>query len=278
MTIHPRRALLRLEVADALRSRWAFFTAVTYLLVFGAFMWLGLRESTVLGFTGVSRVVLNLANVIVVVLPLVALIATSQVVVRGRNSGFFELFLSQPCRRSDWFTAVVVCRLAVIAGPLLLLLLVAVAIALVNAEPGALPLVLRCAGVALSLSFAFVGIGLWLSTRSVNSERATVYALVTWMAVSALHDFALIGLMLQIHLAPRVVFFLAALNPVETARLAILSAVDPELSVLGPVGFWLTNTLGPAWTVALGVGAPALLGVLSTWSARKRIQVMDLIG
>ena len=47
------RALLRLELADALRSRWLLFTAGTYLVVFGAFVWLGLRESSVLGFTGV---------------------------------------------------------------------------------------------------------------------------------------------------------------------------------------------------------------------------------
>ena len=86
-------ALLRLELADAVRSRWLSFVLLSYTLVFGAFGWLGLRESSVLGFTGLSRVVLNAANAVVVLLPLVALVATSQAVVRARSSGLFELIL-----------------------------------------------------------------------------------------------------------------------------------------------------------------------------------------
>jgi ABC-2 type transport system permease protein len=272
------RAFLRLELADAQRSRWVLFTALTYALVFGAFIWLGLRESTVLGFTGISRVVLNLANAVAIVLPLVSLVATCQSVVRARTSGFFELFLAQPCRRSRWFVAVLCSRLLVIAGPLLLLLGIALIAGAVRGETTLLPLVVRSAAVTLVLTFAFVGIGFLLSTLARNAERATVYALVAWLFASALHDFALIGVLLQVQLAPQAVFALAASNPVEAARLAILSGIDPELSVLGPVGFWLANTLGPARTLALGVGWPLVLGVVTTWFAARRIERMDLVG
>ncbi|HKU37479.1 MAG TPA: ABC transporter permease subunit [Polyangiales bacterium] len=271
-------ALLRLELADALRSRWLLFTACTYLIVFGAFIWLGLRESSVLGFTGVSRVVLNLANVVVIVLPLVALVATSQTVVRGKSSGYFELFLSQPCPRSAWLSAAVCCRLIVVAGPLVLLLLLAAGAGFWRGEPGVGALVLRSAAVSFALTLAFLGIGFWLSARARTSERAIVAALVAWLAVSALHDFALLGVLLQWRLPPQAVFALAALNPVEAARLALLSAIDPELSLLGPVGFWLTTTLGPSRTLALGVIWPAALGVLACWSARRRFEDMDLVG
>ena len=112
----------RLEIADALRSRWLAFTGAVYVVVFGTFVWLGLRESTVLGFTGLSRVVLNVSNAVVLVLPLVALVATSQTIVRARTSGFFELFLAQPCKRGDWFAAVLASRVTVVAGPLVVLL------------------------------------------------------------------------------------------------------------------------------------------------------------
>ena len=102
MSVADRQnALFRLELADALRSRWMVFTVAVYGAVFAAFIWLGLRESTVLGFTGLSRVVLNVANAVVIAVPLVALVASSQTVVRARTSGFFELILAQPCRRQD---------------------------------------------------------------------------------------------------------------------------------------------------------------------------------
>jgi ABC-2 type transport system permease protein len=271
-------ALLRLELADALRSRWLLFTAGTYLLVFGAFVWLGLRESSVLGFTGVSRVVLNLANVVVVVLPLVALVATTQTVVRGRTSGYFELFLTQPCKRGSWLSAALLCRLFVVAGPLLVLLLTAAGAGWLRGEPGTVELVLRSLAVSIGLSLAFLGLGFWLSTVARTSDRAVVSALVCWLVVSALHDLALMGLLLQWRLPVQVVFALAAINPVETARLALLSTVDPELSLLGPVGFWLTTTLGPRAVLALGVVWPALIGAVSVWAARTRFERMDLVG
>ncbi len=272
------RAFFRLEIADALRSRWVVFTATVYVVVFGSFVWLGLRESSVLGFTGLSRVVLNVSNAVVIVLPLVALVATSQTVVRARTTGFFELLLAQPCRRTDWFRAVVASRLTVIIAPLVLLLLATLVAGASAHETTLAPLVARSVLCIVSLVWAFVGIGLWLSSVARTSERATVYALVTWLAASALHDFALIGLLLKTRLAPAAVFTLAALNPVESARLAILGGIDPDLSVLGPVGFWLANTLGPRWTLVIGVGWPLLLGSVCAWLAARRLERSDLAG
>lgn len=270
-------AFFRLEIADALRSRWVAFTAVVYLVVFGAFVWLGLRESSVLGFTGLSRVVLNVSNAIVIVLPLVSLVATTQAIVRARTSGFFELLLTQPCRRTDWFRAVLASRVVVIVGPLAALLVVTL-VAAAGRESTLAPLVVRSLLVVVALVWAFVGVGLWLSSIARTSERAIVSALVVWLVASALHDFALIGLLLKMRVAPPIVFGLAALNPVEAARLAILSGIDPELSVLGPVGFWLANTLGPRWTLGVGVGWPLVLGSLCAWAASRRLGKADLVG
>lgn len=272
------RVLLRLELADALRSRWMAFTASVYTLIFGVFLWLGFRESAVLGFTGLSRVVLNLVNAVVLVLPLVALIATGQSVVRSRTSGFFELILTQPCRRRDWLRAAVCARLLVVVAPLMVLLLGMLAVGVAQGDPLMPALVARTLAVTFALSFACVGLGFWLSSVARTSERATVYVLLAWLIGSALHDFALIGVLLQFRLTPQVVFSLAALNPVEAARLALLSGIDPELSVLGPVGFWLANTLGSARTLALGVAWPLLFGWLALLGAARRFEKDDLVG
>jgi ABC-2 type transport system permease protein len=272
------RAFLRLELADALRSRWVAFTAVVYTLVFGGFVWLGLRESSVLGFTGISRVVLNVSNAVVLAVPLVALVATCQAIVKARASGFFELFLAQPCRRTDWLAAVVASRVLVVAGPLVVLLFAALAYGRATGEPALGPLVLRSVAVVLALVVAFVGLGFFISSIARTPERATVYALVAWLFGAALHDFALVGALLRLRVPPAVVFALAAANPVEAARLAILSGVDPELSVLGPVGFWLANTLGPRLTLAAGLAWPAALGALALVFAARRLRRADLVG
>lgn len=268
---------LRLEMADALRSRWVSFTALVYLATFGAFVWLGLRESTVLGFTGMSRVVLNLSNALVLTLPLVALVATNQSVVRARSNGFFELMLAQPCTRDDWLRAAVLARLAVLLGPIALALAVAFGVGLGDGDPLLPAMVVRSLAVSAALSWAFVGLGFLISAAARTPERATVLALLVWLMGSMLHDFAVIGALLEWKLPPGLVFGLAASNPVQAARIGILSAIDPELSVLGPVGFWIANRLGPGLSFALGVAWPLALGGLGFLLARSLLTRTDLL-
>lgn len=276
----PSRTLFRLEMADALRSRWVVVTGGVYAVFFAAFIWLGLRENAVLGFTGLSRVVLNLANAVTLAVPLVALVATSQCIVRARQSGFFELMLTEPVRRSDWFVSVIASRFIIVIGPLVVLCIGAVAVgSFVDPSDRELgPVVLRCLATTASLAWAFVGMGLWVSSATRSPERATVLALLAWLVASALHDFALIGVLLRFRLAPVVVFTLAALNPAEAARIAILSGVDPDLSALGPVGFWLANALGPRIALLVGIVWPALLGSFALWRASRRFSKSDLVG
>lgn len=274
----PLGAFLRLELADAMRSRWLPFTSASYLGVFGLFGWLGLRESSVLGFTGMSRVVLNTANAIVVVLPLVALVATSQTVVRARQSGYFELFLSQPCRRRDWFWATVLARVVVLFAPLVAMLTIVAVIAAFQGEAFFGALILRTAGITLSLLWAYVGVGLLVSSSARSAERAVVLALLIWLFGAALHDFALIGVLLEFRLEPRAVFVLTAANPVEAARLALLAGIDPELSVFGPVGFWIANVLGPRGTTFVGLGWPFAVGSVALRLALRRLDRSDLVG
>jgi hypothetical protein len=83
---------------------------------------------------------------------------------------------------------------------------------------------------------------------------------------------------LRFKLLPAVVFGLAASNPAEAARLAILTGIDPELSVLGPVGFWLATTLGPRLTLLVGLGWPLLLGLLAAFASVRRLNRADLVG
>jgi ABC-2 type transport system permease protein len=271
-------SLFRLELADALRSRWLAFAVLAYAAVFGAFTWLGLRESSVLGFTGLSRVVLNASNAIVIVLPLVALIATCQAVVKARTSGHFELFLSQPCRRREWFLALCLSRAVVLIGPLAFALLALLGVSAFLEEGALLPMVVNCFAITCALVGSFIGLGMLVSALSPTAERAVVLALLVWLFVSALHDFAIIGVLMEWRLQPEVVFALTAINPTEAARLALLSGVDPELSVLGPVGFWLANTLGPRWTLWFGMLWPLTLGVSASALALYKLERTDLVG
>ena len=126
---------------------------------------------------------------------------------------------------------------------------------------------LRGMMVSAALLVCFVALGLCISTLVRNQAKALMLTILAWVLGIALLDFGLIGVMLQWNLPPSAVFALATLNPVQCARLALLSAAQPELSTFGPVGFFLANKVGSQWLLVIGIGWPLLLGITAwVWS------------
>ena len=73
------------------------------------------------------------------------------------------------------------------------------------------------------------------------------------------------------------VFALALLNPVQAARMALLSAGDPDLSALGPVGFFVATRVGAGVLLALGVAWPLVTGFASWLLAYVRFTRGDVV-
>jgi ABC-type transport system involved in multi-copper enzyme maturation permease subunit len=264
----------RLDFAEVLRSRWMIFCVAMYALLAGVFVLVGLRESTLLGFTGMGRVLLSFSHALVLILPLLALTAHGQIVNRARDDGTLELMFSLPLRRSAWFAATSAVRYLALVVPLVVLMIgMGIYGQLAHGQDVPWAFIGRAALVCAALLFAFAGIGVAISTFVRSPARATTYLILAWALGVALLDFGLIGLMLRWRLDPHAVFTLAALNPVEAARLALLSGVEPDLASLGPVGFYLANRLGSGALFALGVLWPVLVGAgawgAAYWSFRR---------
>ena len=248
-------AVARLDLAEVRRSRWLTFASAVYGLLAGVFLLAALRESSVVEFTGMNRVLLSLSHALLLVLPLLALSATCQVVNRARDDGTLELLFSHPLSRASYLVGVTATRFLVLLAPLAALIAVmVVANAWLSDASSAVRFGLRALAVCSALLWAF-------STGTRDQARALVYGLVLWALGVALLDFALVGAMLQWQINPRAVFLLAAMNPVQAARLGLLSGLEPELGTLGPVGFYLATRLGPAKLFAVGAAWPLTVGV-----------------
>jgi ABC-2 type transport system permease protein len=267
-------AVVQLDLAEVLRSRWLLFCVLVYAVLAGVFLLVGMRESTVFGFTGTDRVLVSYVHALLVLLPLMSLVATGQVVNKARDDGTLELLFSQPISRGAFFSAISSVRFLVLLLPLALLMgAVGLFGRFAFGQQIAWSFIGHCLVLCSVLVWSFCGLGLWVSTHVQNSARATMYLLLIWVAGIALMDFALAGMMLQWRMEPRVVFTLAALNPVQSVRMALLSSADPELSVLGPVGFYLANRIGSWGLYVLGVGWPMVLGTIAwlsgLWTLRR---------
>lgn len=261
------RAVARLDLAEVLRSRWIFFCAATYALLAGVFVLVGMRESSLLGFTGMGRVLLSFTHALLLLLPLLALTATASMVNRARDDGSFELLFTMPLRRTTWFIGSSAVRYLVLVIPLVALMAgMGLYGQVIRGQEVPWPFLWRSLAVCAALLFCFAGIGVAISTFVRHPAKATTYVILAWALAVALLDFGLIGLMLKWQLNPKAVFTLAALNPVQDARMALLSSIEPDLGTFGPVGFYLANRIGGSALFLLGLVWPAIVG-LTAWSA-----------
>jgi ABC-2 type transport system permease protein len=271
-------AAVRLDLGEVLRSRWLLFCGAVYGVMAAALILVGLRESAIMGFAGVGRVLLSFCHGLIFVLPLLALTATGHVINRARDDGMLELLFSQPIRRSSYFLGVTTVRFAILVVPLLAFVLgMALWARLTQGQEIPWPFVWRAVALCASLLACFVGLGLAISVFVRNQAKAAVVVLLVWAAGVALLDFGLLALMLEWQLNPRAVFLLAALNPVGSARLGLLSGIEPDLETLGPVGFYLANRLGPDLLYLIGVAWPAILGGGAWLAALLRFRRGDLV-
>ncbi|MBS1118286.1 MAG: transporter permease [Deltaproteobacteria bacterium] len=256
------RAAARLDFAEVMRSRWIWFCVATYAVLGGVLITVGVRESSILGFTGTSRVLLSFSHALILVLPLIALMALAPAVQRAREDGSLELLFSQPLSPGAWFLAVCGVRYLALVVPLAVVMLgIGLWGQLLHDDPIPWTFIGRSLAVSASLLLAFAGIGSAISVFVRNPARVITYLVLAWALGVALLDFGLIGLMLRWRLDPHAVFTLAVVNPVESARLALLSDLQPDLSTFGPVGFYLANRIGGSALFAIGVVWPALVGI-----------------
>lgn len=271
-------AVARLDWAEVLRSRWLLVCLALYAGLAGVFVLVGLRESSVVGFTGMGRVLFSLCHALVLLLPMVALATTAQVVNRARDEGALELVMAYPVRRSSYLAAVTAVRYAALALPLVALLFaLGGAGGLLFGQTVPWSFVGRAAALSASLLWAFTALGIAISVRVRNPARAMTVFVAVWALAVALVDFGLIGLLLTWRVEPRAVFALAAANPVQAVRMALLAAADPDLSTMGPVGFYLANRWGAGALLALGIAWPLAFGGIAWLAALRRFRRGDLV-
>lgn len=262
MSLLELSAVARLDLGEVLRSRWLVLCLALYALLGGVFVLVGLRESSVLGFTGVGRVLFSLCHALVLFLPLLALLATVQSVNRARDDGSLELFLSHPIGRGAYLAGVALVRFAALALPLAAVMgILAVEAAWVHGQEIPWRFFGRALGVCVALLAAYVGVGLATSVLVRHPARAMTLVFGLWLASAALLDFAGIALLLQWRAPAPFVFALAALNPVQAARMALLSSAEPTLATLGPVGFYMANRIGAEALFALGIAWPSAVAI-----------------
>ncbi|MFN3397673.1 MAG: ABC transporter permease, partial [Sulfurimicrobium sp.] len=85
---------------------------------------------------------------------------------------------------------------------------------------------------------------------------------VVWLAMVLFLDLILLGAMIKNHIEPELAVSIALANPLQVFRTAALMLFDPQLIVLGPAAYVITDTLGATGFMVYGVVYPLVIGTV----------------
>jgi ABC-2 type transport system permease protein len=230
-----------------------------------------------MGFTGLSRMLLIFIQVTIIILPIFILITTVKSISGDRESNVLEYMLSFPISLKDYYWGKVLGRFATVFLPVFLALILGVIFGMLKG--GALPwkMILLYSSLLFSLSFVFLGLAFFLSTILKSTDIALGASFVVWIFLLAFIDIALMGLMLQNRVGDELVITLAMLNPIEVFRIGAISLFDPELTVIGPVAYYILDTLGATWLIVYAFVYPIIIGLLLTSLGYMAFRKKDLL-
>jgi len=266
-----------LDIKESLRSKWFY----VYALVFGGLMALffitGISDAVVMGFTGLSRMLLIFIQVTIIILPIFILITTVKSISGDRESNVLEYMLSFPVSLKEYYWGKMLGRFATVFLPVFLALILGVVFGLIKGGDLPWDMIFLYSLLLFSLCFTFLGIAFFLSSIVKSTDIALGSSFVVWILLLAFIDIALIGLMLQNRMSDDLIITIAMLNPIEVFRIGAITLFDPELTVIGPVAYYLLDTLGNTLLIIYAVVYPILIGALFAWLGYLAFRKKDLL-
>lgn len=252
------------EFRDALASRWFILYTLAFAALAVGISFMSLSGVGSHGFAGFGRTAAGLLNLIMLVVPLMALSAGAGSIAGERERGTLLYLLAQPVSRTQ-----------VLLGKYLGLAIALVCSLCLGFGVSAGVLAWRAGGVGLGafvllvgctaiLALSMLSVGMLISVLSRRTAMATGVALFVWLILVFASDLGLMASSILFKLRVQEVFGLAILNPLQSFKMAVIVNMNASLDVLGPVGAYASHTLGSAlaWVLIGTVGFWALVPLL----------------
>ena len=266
-----------LDLKESIRAKWF----VVYSLVFGGLIALffiaGVTESQVMGFSGLSRLLLMYIQITIVILPIFILITTVRSISGDRDSHVLEYMLSFPISLKQYYWGKVIGRFITVFLPVFFAMVIAIVYGAFKGAAIPWSIFFLYSGLLFAMTSAFLGIAFFISSFVKSSEVALGLSFFIWIFLLAFIDIALISLMMQERMSSGLIIFISLINPMEIFRVAAISLFDPQLTVMGPVAFYILDSMSQTVFVLVSIIYPVLLGLLFAFVGYKIFEKKDLV-
>ncbi len=273
-------SLYQIMIADiwqSLRSKWFW----TYSLLFGGFVAVmfstGITESQIIGFVGLSRLMVTFMQVSMVILPIYVLITTVRSVVGDRESNVMEYMLSLPVSFTGYFWGKFFAKFLITFIPVFIALLGAAIWGSFTRLDVPWDLFMLYSALLASMIFCFLGISMFISVVSHSQDLAISSAFILWLVLVAFLDLILMGLLLKLRVDAGTVIGIGMLNPLQVFRTAVLVLFDPELTVMGAASYFILDTVSRGLFIFFAIAYPTAVGLGFGWLGNYFFKHRDII-
>ncbi len=265
------------DIRQNLRSRWFW----AYSILFGGFVAVmftsGITESQIIGFVGLSRLMVTFMQISMAILPIYVLISTVRSVVGDRENAVMEYILSLPISFSSYFWGKLIGRFFIIYTPVFIALLGSVIWAIITNIDVPWDLFFLYSALLASLVFFFLGLSMFISARASSQDIAVSTAFIIWLFLVAFIDLLLIGIMLRMRGNPSLIIGLGMLNPLQVFRTGSLILFDPQLTVMGTASYYVLDTVNRSVFIAFSILYPILLGFIFAFFGNRYFNRNDVV-
>ncbi len=274
--MNPVFLVMKTDLRESLRSRWFLIYTIVFAGLVALIFATGVANSRVLGFTGLTRLLLIFIQACNIILPVFILITTVRSIAGDRDSHILEYMLSFPISLKAYYWGKFLGRFVSVAVPLLFAMFLAAAVGMfTGGVPW--PLVVLYTVLLTASAFTFLGIGFLISCLSRSQETALGVAMFVWLLLIALIDIVLIGVLIRSGISPEIIFSIALANPVQLFRVAAVSLFDPVLSVIGPASYFILDKMGRYAFLAYSLSYCAIIGLISAFIGYVLFRKKDLL-
>lgn len=264
------------DILESLRAKWF----LVYAGVFGGLLVLlflfGITESRVMGFTGLSRLLVTYIQLSMAILPVFVLVTTVRSVAGDREAGVFEYLLALPIGLGAWYWGKLIGRFAVVFLPVVLAMFAGAAWGALRGAEVPWGLLAYYTGLLMALAWCFLGIGMLISTLARNADVAQGAAFVIWLVLLLFLDLVLLGVMIRGALPPEVAVGISLVNPMQVFRTAAMMLFDRQLVLLGVSAYVILDHFGTLGYMAYALVYPVALGTLCAWLGYRWFRRSDL--
>lgn len=234
------KKILKYCIFDLLRSTWTYVYFVFYLVLGFALLFLN---------NDLTKAVITLMNVIVVLVPLIAVVFG--VMYYYNTADFTRLLLAQPLKRSSilygQYSGV---ALSLTASLVLGLGIPFVLYGLVGS--GAIWNFLILLILGALLTFIFTGLAFLIGLHNNNKIKGFGYAILLWLFLAVIYDglFLLALILFEEYPLDNLSIIATILNPVDLSRVLILLKLD-YAALFGYTGAVFKRFFGTDWGIVL---------------------------